>query len=161
VLNLATLIVIGRISDRLQLRNPICLIGTVATPVISFYLVHLVLGGTASHTAIMITGALLGGAMGTAYGPWMASFSQDTEDVDPRLQGTAWGIYGLVGKVMAIAALLVIPVVVAAHGWGVWLVVANICMALFIPATLLFHGPWRRTAARRGVVAERAATPVP
>jgi OPA family glycerol-3-phosphate transporter-like MFS transporter len=160
VLNLATLIVVGWISDRLQLRKPICLIGTVATLLISFYLVHLVFDGTASHATIMITGALLGGAMGTAYGPWMASFSQDAEDVDPRLQGTAWGIYGLVGKVMAIAALLVIPVVVAAHGWGTWLVVANICMALFIPATVLFHGPWRRTAAQR-MVTERAATTVP
>jgi OPA family glycerol-3-phosphate transporter-like MFS transporter len=160
VLNLATLIIVGWISDRTQLRKPIALLGTVAALAVSSYLVHLVHTANPSHTTIMITGMLLGGTLGWAYVPWMANFSQDAEDVDPRLQGTAWGIYGFVGKVMAIVALLVIPRVVAAYGWGTWLIVANICMAVFIPATLLFHGPWLRRQVPAGIPAAPAEQPV-
>jgi OPA family glycerol-3-phosphate transporter-like MFS transporter len=160
VLNLVTLIVIGRISDRLQLRKPICLAGTIAALAISAYLVSLVVrGGSASTVQLMITGALLGGALGVAYGPWMANYSEDAEDVDPRLQGTAWGIFGFISKAVAVIALFVIPrVVEAGGGWGIWMAVATACLALFIPATLMFHGRWRRPAAKPSVPTTAAAS---
>jgi MFS family permease len=148
VLNLATLIIIGRISDRLQLRKPICVLGTIAALLISAYLVTLMGDTGVSHLHLMITGALLGGALGVAYGPWMANFSEDAEDIDPRLQGTAWGVYGFLSKAMAVVALFAVPRVVEAGGWRTWLIIATACLALFIPAVLLFHGPWRRSQAR-------------
>jgi OPA family glycerol-3-phosphate transporter-like MFS transporter len=162
VLNLATLIIIGRISDRLQLRKPISVLGTAAAAAVGFYLVHLVHSTNVAHSTIAITGALLGGFLGIAYGPWMANYSEDAEDIDPRLQGTAWGIYGFASKAMAVVVLLVLPLVVAAGGWGTWLIVANVCLIAFIPATVLFHGPWRRgrAAGADAVPAERPATPV-
>lgn len=145
LLNLATLIIIGRISDRLQLRKPISVIGTIVAAIIGFYLWHLVSVGHASNVTIAITGALLGGALGVAYGPWMANFSEDAEAIDPRLQGTAWGLYGFMSKAMAVVVLFVLPQIVAGGGWSTWLIVATICMCLFIPATLWFGGPWRRS----------------
>lgn len=152
VLNLVTLIVIGRVSDRLQLRKPICVAGTIAALAISAYLVSLVFRGTASPVHLGITGALLGGALGVAYGPWMANFSEDTEDVDPRLQGTSWGIFGFLTKGVAVIALFAIPrVVEAGGGWGIWMLVSTVCLALFIPAALMFHGRWRRAAVEPGV----------
>ncbi|GAB2986490.1 MFS transporter [Amycolatopsis acidiphila] len=157
VLNLVTLIVIGRVSDRLQLRKPISVAGTIAALIIAGYLVTLVSRGTAGTVHLMITGALLGGALGVAYGPWMANYSEDAEDVDPRLQGTAWGIYGFLAKAVAVVALFVIPRVVEAGGWGTWLMVATVCLALFIPAALMFHGRWRRPAVKPSVPSTAAA----
>lgn len=156
VLNLATLVVIGRISDRLQLRKPISVAGTIAAVAISAYLATLVGSGHVSSATLVITGALLGGALGVAYGPWMASYSENAEDIDPRLQGTAWGIYGFLSKAMAFVALLVIPHVVEATGWATWMIVATVCLGLFIPATLFFKGPWRRHAVTEPVAATTA-----
>jgi OPA family glycerol-3-phosphate transporter-like MFS transporter len=74
----------------------------------------------------------------------MANYSEDAEDVDPRLQGTAWGLFGFLTKAIAVVGLLVIPHVVEATSWQTWLVVSLVCLALFAPAVFLFHGPWRR-----------------
>lgn len=144
VLNILTLIVAGRVSDRLQLRKPLCVAGTAAAAVLAGYLASLIGREGVPHWHIAVTGALIGGAMGCAYGPWMANFSENAEDIDPRLQGTAWGVFSSLTKVMAVLVLLVVPHVVEASGWRAWLFVAVCCMALFVPASLLFRGPWRR-----------------
>ncbi|GGO16270.1 MFS transporter [Microbispora bryophytorum] len=143
-LNLITLIVAGRVSDRTQLRKPITLVGTVAAVVVTAYLAYILGGEGVSSGMLMIVGALLGGSLGVAYAPWMANYSEDAEDVDPRLQGTAWGLFGFLTKAIAVVGLLVIPHVVEATSWQTWLVVSLVCLALFAPAVFLFHGPWRR-----------------
>ncbi|OPG12673.1 MFS transporter [Microbispora sp. GKU 823] len=146
-LNLITLIVAGRLSDRTQLRKPFTLGGTVAAVLVTAYLASLLGGQGVSSGMLMIVGALLGGSLGVAYGPWMANYSEDAEDVDPRLQGTAWGLFGFLTKAIAVVGLLVIPHVVEATSWQTWLVVSLVCLALFAPAVFLFHGPWRRERA--------------
>ncbi|GAB3904534.1 MFS transporter [Microbispora bryophytorum] len=143
-LNLITLIVAGRVSDRTQLRKPITLVGTVAAVLVTAYLAYILGGEGVSSGMLMIVGALLGGSLGVAYAPWMANYSEDAEDVDPRLQGTAWGLFGFLTKAIAVVGLLVIPHVVEATSWQTWLVVSLVCLALFAPAVFLFHGPWRR-----------------
>ena len=79
-----------------------------------------------------------------AYSPWMANFSENAEDIDPRLQGTAWGLFAFVTKAVAVIVLIVAPLVVAAAGWSTWLVVSLVCLAAFGIAILFFEGPWRR-----------------
>ncbi|WP_116114510.1 MFS transporter [Amycolatopsis ruanii] len=154
VLNLLTLVVIGRVSDRLQLRKPICIAGSVVAVLVTGYLILLMGDPGVSHVHLMITGALLGGALGVAYGPWMANYSEDAEDVDPRLQGSAWGLYGALSKVMAVIVLFVVPHLVEAASWRTWLGIAAFCLLLFIPAAFAFHGPWR---AHRGRAVAPAA----
>ncbi|WP_162794767.1 MFS transporter [Nonomuraea lactucae] len=143
-LNLITLIVGGRLSDRTQTRKPFVLGGTIAAVVITAYLAFVLGRGDVSTGTLMIVGALLGGSLGVAYAPWMAKYSEDAEDVDPRLQGTAWGLFGFLTKAIAVVGLLVIPRVVAATSWQTWLLVALCCLVLFVPAIFLFHGAWRR-----------------
>jgi MFS family permease len=144
VLDLIMLVVIGRISDRLQLRKPISVLGTVAAVIITGYFVMLMGREAVAPAHLMITGALLGGALAVAYGPWMANFSENAEDIDPRLQGSAWGAYGFLSKAMAVLALFAVPRVVAVTSWQTWLMIALVCLVLFIPAAMFFHGPWRR-----------------
>lgn len=148
ILNLATLVVAGRISDRLQLRRPLSLVGTVAALIVTGVLVMRMSdpGGT-STTGLMVTGLFLGGSLGVAYGPWMANYSENAEDVDPRLQGSAWGLFRFITGAMAVVVLLVAPRVVAASDWRQWMIVSMVFMALFGIAILFFRGPWRRSAA--------------
>ncbi|WP_214325621.1 MFS transporter [Nonomuraea sediminis] len=144
--NLITLIIVGRVSDRTQLRKPYSLGGTIASVLVTAYLALILGQDDVSTGQLMVVGALLGGSLGVAYGPWMANYSEDAEDVDPRLQGTAWGLFGFLTKAIAVVGLLVIPRVVEATNWQTWLLVALGCLVLFIPAIVLFHGPWRRPA---------------
>jgi MFS family permease len=142
---LVVLLAIARVSDRLQLRKPFVLGGTLAAALVLSYL--LVLTGRASVSAghLMLTGALLGACLAVAYGPWMANYSEDAEDADPRLQGTAWGIFGLLSRTVAVVVLLAVPRTVAAAGWQAWLSISLVCLLLFVPAIFLFGGAWRRT----------------
>ena len=41
---------------------------------------------------LTITGALLGGALGTTYAVWMASYSEDTEDVPRPASSVAYNV---------------------------------------------------------------------
>jgi OPA family glycerol-3-phosphate transporter-like MFS transporter len=144
VLDLVVLIAVGRLSDRLGLRKPFVLGGTLAAALVGGYLAVLMGRPAVSITELMVTGALLGISLGVAFGPWMANFSEDAEDVDPRLQGTAWGIFGFVSRAAAVLVLLVVPPVVAATSWRTWLVIALVCLLLFVPAVFVFGGRWRR-----------------
>lgn len=144
VLNIATLILAGVVSDRLQLRKPVSCVGALGTAVVCIYFITL-FGQDVSTGLIMLTGALLGGLMGIAYGPWMANFSENAEDIRPSLQGTAWGAWGMSVRIMIVLMLVISPVVVATTGgWTVWMIVAVVCELLYVPAMLAFKGPWRR-----------------
>lgn len=147
LVQLVTLLLVGRLSDRLQLRKPFCLGGTAAAVLISGYLVASLGRPTPAPSALMITGALLGAALAVAYAPWMANFSENVEDIDPRLQGSAWGLFGFVSKAIAVAVLVLAPLVVGSGGdWRGWFGIAAASMVLFLPAIAVFQGPWRRAA---------------
>jgi len=154
--DLVVLIVVGRLSDRLRLRKPFELGGTLAGLLVAVYLTVLMGRSEVSPGQLMLTGALLGASLAVAFGPWMANFSEDAEDVDPRLQGTAWGIFGFASRTTAVLVLLVVPPVVAATSWRTWLSISLVCLLLFVPAVFLFGGRWRRTPVRQA-----SAGPVP
>jgi OPA family glycerol-3-phosphate transporter-like MFS transporter len=159
VLDLVVLVAAARISDRLRLRKPFAFGGTLAAVALTGYFVVLMGDRPVSVGLLMLTIALLGAALAVAYGPWMANYSEDAEDVDPRLQGTAWGIFGFLSRTTAVLVLVAVPRVVAATGWQVWLSISLGCLSLFVPAVFLFGGPWRR-GADGGLVSARA-TPRP
>ncbi|WP_232665012.1 MFS transporter [Pseudonocardia sp. TRM90224] len=157
ILDLVMLIVIGRISDRLQLRKPFAVAGTALGLLVLAVLIWMTANPqSTSVPALMITGSLLGGALAMAYAPWMANYSENAEDIDPRLQGTAWGLFSFATKIIAVGVLLVSPHVVAAVGWDGWLVVTMVCLAAFGIAIVFFKGPWRRIPA----TTPATATPV-
>lgn len=160
ILDLAVLILAGRYSDRLQLRRPFAAIGTGLGLVVLGVLIWMTGHPESTSTiGLMITGMLLGGSLALAYAPWMANFSENAEDIDPRLQGTAWGLFAFVTKAMAVVVLLVAPLVVAAAGWSGWLVVSLVCLALFGVAILFFEGPWRRSQLVGTAAGDEVLTP--
>ncbi|MGH3391632.1 MAG: hypothetical protein ACRDOO_22410, partial [Actinomadura sp.] len=124
-------------------------VSATAALVVAGYFTYLMGLEHVSIGHLTVTAALLGGALGLTYAVWMANYSEDAEDaedIDPRLQGTAWGVYGFLTKATALVTLLVVPRVVEAASWQAWLLIAVVCLAFFIPAVFLFNGPWRRPA---------------
>ncbi|TMR22912.1 MFS transporter [Nonomuraea turkmeniaca] len=145
VLNAVAVVIVGRVSDRIQLRKPFTAVGTVLTVATLAYLISL-LGPGVSAAHVTVVFALLYLFMGVAYVPWMANFSEDAEDVESRLQGSALGIWGMVVRVMIVALLVVSPPVVEAGGWQTWLGVALAGQVVFLVSMAAFKGRWRRTA---------------
>ncbi|WP_336215209.1 MFS transporter [Nonomuraea sp. LPB2021202275-12-8] len=149
VLNAITVILVGRVSDRLQLRKPFTAAGTVLTIAVLAYFIGLI-GSQVSVTHVVVVYGLLFLVLGIAYVPWMANFSENAEDVDARLQGSALGIWGMVVRVMIVVLLVVSPLVVEAAGWETWLLVALAGQVVFLVSMVAFKGRWR---------AERATPP--
>lgn len=148
ILDLAVLIVAGKFSDRWQLRRPFAAVGTALALIVLGVLIWMTGNPQATSTAaLMITGMLLGASLALAYAPWMANYSENAEDIDARLQGTAWGLFAFVTKAIAVVVLLVAPLVVAGSGWQGWLIVSMVCLAAFGIAIVFFRGPWRRPRA--------------
>jgi OPA family glycerol-3-phosphate transporter-like MFS transporter len=145
ILDILVLVAAGKLSDRWQLRRPFAAVGTALALVALGVLVWMT-GNPQSTSilALMVTGMVLGSGLALAYAPWMANFSENAEDIDPRLQGTAWGLFAFVTKVVAVLVLIGAPLVVESAGWSGWLVVTMVCMAAFGIAIAFFQGPWRR-----------------
>lgn len=145
VLNLATLVVVGRMSDRLQLRKPVSVLGAVCSTLVMAYFVSRI-GATQNTVEIAVIGAVLGMFMGVAYVPWMANFSENLEEIRGTLQATGWGIWGFSVRLMIVLIVVVSPQIVAAtQGWTSWLIIAAVFEAAYIPVVFAFKGPWRRT----------------
>ncbi|GAA2392489.1 MFS transporter [Nonomuraea africana] len=142
VLNAVAVIAVGRVSDRLQLRKPFTLVGTVLTIAALGGFVALIGSGAGGPVVVMVYAALFL-VLGVAYVPWMANFSEDAEDVEPRLQGAALGIWGMVVRIMIVVLLLVSPQVVAAGGWSAWLLVGLGGQVVFLISMAAFRGRWR------------------
>ncbi|GAA3236843.1 MFS transporter [Nonomuraea helvata] len=158
VLNALAVVVVGRISDRIQLRKPFTAAGTVLTVAALAYFVAIV-GPGVPAAQVTIVYALLYLFMGIAYVPWMANFSEDAEDVESRLQGSALGIWGMVVRVMIVVLLVVSPVVVKAGGWQTWLTVALAGQVVFLISMAAFRGRWSTGPAPRPTADYPGRTP--
>ncbi|MEU8246762.1 MFS transporter [Nonomuraea sp. NPDC048916] len=143
VVNALAVIIVGRVSDRLQLRKPFTAVGTVLTIAVLAYYISLI-GQNVSAGHVTLVYAALFLCLGVAYVPWMANFSEDAEDVESRLQGAALGIWGMVVRVMIVVLLVVSPMVVESGGWDAWLYVALAGQAVFLLSMLAYKGGWRR-----------------
>ncbi|MEV8507960.1 MFS transporter [Actinoplanes sp. NPDC051475] len=138
---MVALVAAGRLSDRLQARRPVILAGAVGGIAGMAYFVGLVDGGRASLAHLIGVGVLLGIGTGVTFGPWMALFSEDVEDLRPDLQATAWGAFGLAVRTMIVGVLIAAPVVAAGGpGWSRWLLIALLCNVLFVPGIFLLGG---------------------
>jgi MFS transporter, ACS family, D-galactonate transporter len=109
--NAIAVIGIGIISDRFRVRKPFMLIGGVAAAVM--VVVYLLQAG--HHPSYYTLALILAGsafALGIAYTPWMASFTETVEDRNPALIATGLAIWGLIIRIVVSISFLLIPVVI-------------------------------------------------
>jgi sugar phosphate permease len=151
-LNLFTLLAAGWLSDKLRLRKIVSLVGAILSLAYTLYYSTLI-GTSISEGQLIVATAVLGGLMGIAYGPWMALFSENAEDVKASLQAAAWGLWGFIIRVVAVSMVIVAPVIVASHGWGRWTWICGIVGIVYIPLIFTAKGPWFNRSHSEEVVA--------
>ncbi|GAB2486215.1 MFS transporter [Nocardiopsis aegyptia] len=143
--NLVASLVFARLSDRTQRRKPFLVGGGVAATLLLGVFV-LTMGAGASVPPALVIALLtaVGISLGTVFGPWMASFSEYTEEVHPDAQGVAFGLSHFVSRLFIFVAVLLAPVVVAAGDWRLWTVVTLVTTAGFaLVVTQVQGGPSR------------------
>jgi MFS family permease len=113
-INAVSLVVVGALSDRLRVRKPFMVAGTVLAAVMTFvFMTRTTHPHTSSGTLIVII-ALLSLGLATAYAPWMAAFTETIEKRNPALTATGLAIWGWILRIIVCLAFLVLPYVVSA-----------------------------------------------
>jgi MFS family permease len=107
----ASLLIVGYLSDKLRVRKPFMLVGGVASAVmIAVFLSQATHHPSYSGMAVLV--ALVAAALGCAYGPWLASFTETVEARNPALTATGLSIWGLIIRLVVFVSFLIIPHVV-------------------------------------------------
>jgi len=105
-----SLIVVGVLSDRLAVRKPFMLIGGLGAIVMT--IVFLGLGtGTGYYTFVWVI-SVLAVFMAVAYAPWMASFTETVERINPALTATGLAVWGWSIRAVVALSVFALPFVV-------------------------------------------------
>ena len=149
LLNLFMLVPAGLLSDKLRVRKPLVLVGTVAALVVLVWWI-----GTFSNplppfqlAAVMF---LLGGLVASAFIPWCAQYSELLEDISPALQASGWSFFQLIYRGWIAISGPLVAYVSSRYGWAAWMWVAVAGMAMLIPAMLAVRGGWAPAKAGQG-----------
>jgi MFS family permease len=109
--NVIAVILIGVVSDRFRVRKPFMVIGgLLAAVMIVIYLEQA--GHHPSYYGLAAILAIMSFALGVAYTPWMASFTETVESRNPALIATGLAIWGWIIRIVIFVAFLIIPAVV-------------------------------------------------
>jgi MFS family permease len=162
LLNLFMLVPAGWLSDKLRVRKPLVLIGTVATLAVLIWWI-----GTFSNPlppfqlgAVMF---ILGGLVAFAFIPWCAQYSELLEDISPALQASGWSFFQLIYRGWIALSGTIVTHVAHRYGWAAWMWVAVAGMAMLVPAMLAVRGGWTpaKTGQGSGENMAAAARPSP
>ena len=153
--NIASLLLAGFVSDRLQLRKPIAILGAVLVAALTAYWIPM-FGHAQPERTLAIVASMMGCFLAIAYVPWAAQFSETLEDISPALQATGWAFFGLVARATGAITAPVSLYVAVHHGWGAWIWVSACAMIGYIIAMSLSQGRFYR-AAKAAVAVETAA----
>jgi MFS family permease len=149
--DIVALLVFGWISDRLMVRKPFMVAGSIGLIVAIVLLMNARHG--VSFTTMTLILSLLSISLACGYGPWFASFTETLEAHNPALIATGSSLYGFATRLVGVPFGLIIPHIVGspletASGWRDWFYVCIGCVAVFVPFIFTMHGHWRPSKAR-------------
>jgi MFS family permease len=149
--DIVALLVFGFISDKLMVRKPFMIIGSIGT-VISIVLLLNAKHGV-SFTSMSLILSLLSASLACCYGPWFASFTETLEFHNPALIATGSSLYGFATRLVGVPFGIIIPHIVGsplqtASGWRTWFYICIGCVVVFVPFIFTMHGPWSPAKAR-------------
>lgn len=110
--NAAALLVVGIISDRVRVRKPFMIVGAVGAIVVTVIFASRATHPDTSYGTFVVLLVLLSIFLGTAYAPWMASFTETVEKRNPALVATGLAVWGLVIRIVIAVSVFIVPNIV-------------------------------------------------
>jgi MFS family permease len=108
--NVIAVIMFGFISDKLRVRKPIMIAGGIGAAImIVIYLEQI--GHKVGYYDMAVILAALAFCLGTAYVPWMASYTETVEARNPALTATGLAIWGWIIRIVVFVSYMLIPTV--------------------------------------------------
>src|SRR6202012_693430 len=149
--DIVALLVFGYISDKMMVRKPFMVVGSIGTIIAIILLLNASRG--VSFTTISLILSLLSASLACCYGPWFASFTETLESYNPGLIATGSSLYGFAPRLVGVPFGIVIPHIIGspvetASGWKTWFYICIGCGVVFMPFIFTMHGPWRPSPAR-------------
>jgi MFS family permease len=114
IANALGLLVAGFLSDRLRVRKPLMVVGTVLSLVAAAIFASRATHPDTSYDTfawVFVLGAVGGG---TAYVAWMSAFTETVEKVNPAATATGLAVWGWILRLVVTASFALLPVVVPA-----------------------------------------------
>ncbi len=106
------LVLFGVLSDRLHVRKPFMLVGAVATIVMTVFLIMQAGHPHTGYYSNVLIVVLLAAAIGCAYSPWMANYTEQLEAHNPALSATGLAVWGWILRLVVAGSFLVLPLVI-------------------------------------------------
>jgi MFS family permease len=149
--DIVALLVFGFISDKMMVRKPFMVVGSIGTIVAIVLLLNAKRGVSFADMSLILS--LLSASLACCYGPWFASFTETLEFYNPGLIATGSSLYGFATRLVGVPFGIVIPHIVGtpletASGWRTWFYVCIGCVVVFVPFIFTMHGHWRPSKAR-------------
>jgi ACS family D-galactonate transporter-like MFS transporter len=114
IANATALLVAGLASDRLLVRKPFMIAGSVISLVgIALFAAAASAPHTSYHTFALYF-ILIAGGTGLAYVAWMAAFTETVEKHNPAATATGLAVWGWTIRIVVMASFAILPVVVPA-----------------------------------------------
>ncbi len=148
--NIIALVIVGIISDGVQLRKPISIFGTILTCLLLMWWIP-TFGEALPRGEMRIVATLLGCCLAILTVPWAAQYSESLEEISPAIQATGWAFYGLATRAWLAISIPVMVIVAGKYGWATWLKFSLVAFVLFGVAMFFSHpgkAPSRAPAAK-------------
>ena len=107
-----TLVFFGILSDRLRVRKPLMLIGAVGSIVMMIFVIQQINHPHSGYYSNVLVIVLLATAIGCAYCPWMAGYTEQVESHNPALAASGLAIWGWILRIVVAVSFLVLPHVI-------------------------------------------------
>jgi len=108
----ASLLIVGFVSDRVRVRKPFMVAGAVGAAVFTSIFALKATHPSTSYGTFVVLLSLIAVSLGTAFAPWMASFTETVERRSPALTATGLAVWGLVIRVVIAVSVFFVPKVV-------------------------------------------------
>ena len=110
--NAGGLLIVGLISDRVGVRKPFMVIGAVSAIVFTSIFALKATHPETAYSTFVVLLSLIAVSLGTAFAPWMASFTETVERRNPALIATGLAVWGLVIRIVIAVSVFFVPKVV-------------------------------------------------
>jgi MFS transporter, ACS family, D-galactonate transporter len=110
--NAVGLLLVGIISYKVRVRKPFMIIGAVGAIVVTYVFATKATHPDTSYSTFVVLLVLLSIFLGTAYAPWMASFTETVEKRNPALTATGLAVWGLVIRIVIAISVFIVPHVI-------------------------------------------------
>ena len=149
--DIVALVVFGFWSDKVMVRKPFMVAGSIGTIIAIILLINAHKGISFTNMALILS--FLSASLACAYAPWFASFTETLESYNPGLIATGSSLYGFATRLVGVPFGIVIAHIIGSpvetqSGWKIWFYVCIGCCVAFVPFIWTMHGRWSPKAAR-------------